>query len=59
MPKGKPIKLELKRRLYAERDRLMNELMKQNIPLEVRKANDQSLQSINAMIDICVERNRF
>ena len=52
-------KLELKKKLYAERERLMNELMHANVPLEVRKANNQSLQAINDMIDICVARNRF
>ena len=52
-------KLELKKKLYAERERLMKELMKANEPLEVRQANNHSLQAINDMINICVARNRF
>ena len=54
-----PSKLALKHKLYAERERLMKELMKSNEPLEVRKANNQCLQAINECIDICVARNRF
>lgn len=52
-------KLALKKKLYAERERLMHELMHPNVPLELRKAHNQSLQAINDMIDICVARNRF
>ena len=53
--------LELKRKLYAERERLMKELMKPEVVnnLEIRRIYNQSLQAINDLIDVCVARNRF
>ena len=55
------LKLELKKKLYAERDRLTSELMKPEVvnDLSLRKAYNQSLQAINDMINICLARNRF
>ena len=52
-------KITLKQKLQCEREKLMLTLLKKDLEPNMRSIYEQSLQSINDIIAICVERNRF